>query len=195
MFGVLILVLIQTAGPAAVIPSPLDSQMQAQARAYEMTRPSPGIHFSPRAAAAYAMGSGCVPAIVTGRPAQMFFQPAATRSRPDAQGRYTVSTAVTLQQGPRGDCTVVSDRGDPEDLRAAVLKALDDAGALRRVAQDSGAGSQDSNGSFRQELHCLTVDGKPMFLVMSTSSARNRRPLMASLGADETGECRARLAD
>lgn len=92
---------------------------------------------------------------------------------------------MTLQQNPRGDCTVASDRGEPEDMRAILLKALDDLGAVRTVASDSGPGSQDSNGAFRQELHCLTLDGKPMFLVMSTSSASNRRPLMASLGADD----------
>ena len=172
---------------------PLTARMEAQARTYEFARPSPGIHFSPRAAAAYAMASGCVPAVATGRPAREFFETAATRSRTDDRGRYTVSTAVTLQQGAHGDCTVTSDRGQPEELREALLKSLDDAGASRTVASDTGEGSQDSNGSFRQELHCLTLDGQSMFLVMSTSSARNRPRLMASLGSDAGGDCRRRL--
>lgn len=173
--------------------SPLDSHMRAQARAYEMTRPSPGIHLSPRAAAAYAMASGCVPAVATGRPATEFFQTARSGRGRDPEGVHSVSVAVALTEDARGACTVAAKAGDPEELRVAVLEALDKGGAVRTVASDTGAGSQDSNGAFRQELHCLTLDGQAMYLVMSTSSAPNRARLMASLGADQAGDCRRRI--
>ena len=107
----------------------------------------------------------------------------------EEQGRYTVSTSVYLQEETNGSCTIGSIRGDPEELREAVLKSLDDLGAARTTASDSGAGSRDSNGSFRQELHCLTLDGEALFLVMSTSSASNRPKLMASLGRDTEASC------
>lgn len=176
-------------GVTQTTSNPMAEALSAQARDYGLTRPSPGIHLSPRAAAAYAMTSGCVPAVITGRPATEFFTRAPSARGREEVGRYTVSVPVFLQEEPNGTCTVGSASGDPEDLREAVLKALDDVGATRTTVSDTGAGSQDSNGSFRQELQCLTLDGQALFLVMSTSSARNRRPLMASLGRDPDASC------
>ena len=182
--------LIQAGGADA-----LSAQIQAQARTYERMRPSPGIHFSPRAAAAYGMAAGCVPAVATGRPATEFFHTAPSGRGRDPEGMHSVSVTVALQQDASGGaCTIVAKAGDPEELREAILKALDDQGAVRTVASDTGRGSQDSNGPFRQELHCLNLNGQPMFLVMSTSSAVNRARLMASLGADTDGGCRRRAA-
>jgi hypothetical protein len=172
---------------------PLAARLQAQANVYEMRRPSPGIHFSPRAAAAYAMSSGCVPAVATGRPATEFFQTAASGRGRDREGVHSVSVTVALTEDTHG-CTVLAKAGEPEELREAVLRALDDEGAVRTVVSDSGAGSRDSSGAFRQELHCLTLNGRAMFLVMSTSSASNRPRLMASLGADAAGDCGRRSA-
>jgi hypothetical protein len=183
------LALMQEPTPPA---DPLAEALTAQARSYQFTRPSAGIHFSPRAAATYAMTSGCLPAVITGQPAATFFETAMGRS-PDVDGRHTVSTAVSLLE-QRAACTVTSDRGDPEELRAAILAALDEAGVRRTTASDSGAGSRDANGPFRQELHCLVVDGEQLFLVMSTSSARNRLRLMASLGRDGDGGCARRVS-
>lgn len=186
-----LLVLSLFAGAGQVTGDPLTQALNVQARTYAFTLPSPGIHFSPRAAAAYAIRSGCVPAVATGRPAIEFFRTAAgSRKRDD--GRYTVSTAVDLAEDGRGVCTVTAARGEPEQLREAVIVALDEQGAVRTVASDSGAGSRDSGGPFRQELHCLSLDGQPMFLVLSTSSASNRPRLMASLGRDTDGACRHR---
>jgi len=176
-------------GPVQATSDPLTQAMNAQAREYSLARPSPGIYLSPRAAAAYAMASGCVPAVATGRSATEFFMRAPSVRGREEQGRYTVSTSVYLQEETNGSCTIGSIRGDPEELREAVLKALDDLGAARTTASDSGAGSRDSNGSFRQELHCLTLDGEALFLVMSTSSASNRPKLMASLGRDTEASC------
>lgn len=189
MLAILLATLVQT-----VPADPLSARMQAQARTYERVRPSPGIHLSPRAAAAYGMAAGCVPAVATGRPATEFFYTARSGRGRDPEGVHSVSVAVALQQDAGGACTIVSRAGDPEDLREAILKALDDQGAVRTTVSDTGRGSQDSNGPFRQELHCLTLDGQPMFLIMSTSDAANRVRLMASLGADAAGDCRRRGA-
>ena len=181
-------------GPVQATSDPLAQAMNAQAREYSLARPSPGIHLSPRAAAAYAMASGCVPAVMTGRPATEFFTRAPSARGRDEIGRYTVSTRVYLQEEPNGSCTVGAVRGEPEELREAVLKALDDLGAAKTTASDTGAGSRDSNGSFRQELHCMTLDGQALFLVMSTSSSNNRPKLLASLGRDTEASC-ARRSD
>lgn len=176
------------AQPQQAGADPLDEALRGQAQSYSMVRPSPMIHFSPTRAAAYAMGNGCVPAVMTGRPATEFFKTAAIRSLPDREGLHQVSTRVTLLQ-TANSCTVTATAGDPEDLRTSVLETLDGLNATRVVRSDSGAGSRDSNGDFRQELHCLTLNGEALFLVMSTSSASNRAPLMASLGRDSGGRC------
>lgn len=172
-------------------PDPLAEAFRAQTDSYVMVRPSPMIHFSPTRATAYAMGNGCVPAVMTGRPATEFFKTAAIRNVPEQAGLHQVSTRVTLLEGG-SSCTVTATAGDPEDLRVAVLETLDDLGATRAVRSDSGAGSRDSGGSFRQELHCLTLNGEAVFLLMSSSSARNRPPLMASIGRDSDGSCMRR---
>lgn len=185
----LALLLPLASGPVQSTSDPLAQAMNAQAREYALARPSPGIHFSPRAAAAYAMASGCVPAVMTGRPATEFFTRAPSARGRDETGRYTVSVPVYLQEETNGSCTVGSVRGDPDELREAMLKALGDLGAARTTASDTGAGSRDSNGAFRQELHCLTLDGQALFLVMSTSSATNRPKLLASLGRDTDASC------
>ena len=167
---------------------PVAEARRTQADSYAMVRPSPMIHFSPTRAAAYALGNGCVPAVMTGRPATEFFKTAAIRSVPEQEGLHQVSTRVTLLQ-TGNSCTVTATAGDPGDLRAAVLETLDGLNVTRSVRSDTGAGSHDSNGDFRQELHCLSLNGEALFLVMSTSSARNRAPLMASLGRDSGGRC------
>ncbi|MBX9616542.1 MAG: hypothetical protein K2X25_13170 [Caulobacteraceae bacterium] len=190
--SLLIALVLGPAQSAAGAPvDPLGQVLADQSRSYQFRRPSPGIHFSPRAAAAYAMASGCVPAVMTGEAATTFFSTAASGRNRDTNGRHTVSVPVSLIEG-EGACTVTSADGEPEQLRDAVLAALDDLGATRTVASDSGAGSQDSNGSFRQELQCLVLDGEDLFLVMSTSSARNRPRLIASLGRDTDGGCARR---
>lgn len=172
-------------------PSALEQATQAQAQAYVFARPSPGIHLSPSGGARYAMAQGCIPHVVTGKPAREFFQTAAM-GRNTGEGRHTVTNTVTLQEDASGSCTIVVARGDPEGLREEMLKVFDEAGAQRTVRSDSGAGSRDSNGSFRQELHCVVLDGRPLYLLMSSSSASNRPKLMASLGDDAKGECARR---
>lgn len=166
---------------------PLAEALRAQAGSYAMVRPSPMIHFSPTRATAYAMGNGCVPAVMTGRPATEFFKTAAIRRVPEQAGLHQVSTRVILLEGG-SSCTVTATAGDPEDLRVAVLETLDDLDAIREVRSDSG-------GSFRQELHCLTLNGEALFLLMSSSSARNRPPLMASIGRDSDSSCMRRPAN
>lgn len=174
--------------PQVAPPSALDQATQAQAHAYVFARPNPGIHFSPSGGARYAMEQGCIPHVVTGRPAREFFQTAAM-SRDIGVGRHRVTNAVTLQEDAIGSCTIVVSHGDPEGLREEMLKVFDEAGARHTLRSDSGRGSRDSNGSFRQELHCIVLDGRPLYLLMSSSSASNRPKLMASLGDDAKGEC------
>lgn len=169
-------------------PSALEQAEQAQVETYAFARPNPGIHFSPSGGARYGMMQGCVPHVMTGRPAREFFRTAAS-SRDDTPGRHTVTSAITLLEDANGACTLIVSRGDPEGLREEMLKVFDESGARRTVRNDTGAGSQDSGGSFRQELHCLTLNGRPLYLVMSSSSASNRPKLMATLGADAGGEC------
>lgn len=175
--------------PQQAASDPLSEALRTQSYSYSMVRPSPMIHFSPTQAAAYALGNGCVPAVMTGRPATEFFKTAAIRRVPEREGLHQISGSVTLLQAANM-CTVTASAGDPADLRTSVLETLDGLNATRVVRSDSGAGSRDSGGDFRQELHCLTLNGEALFLVMSTSSASNRPRLMASLGRDSDGGCR-----
>ena len=85
-------------------PSALEQATQAQAQAYVFARPSPGIHLSPSGGARYAMAQGCIPHVVTGKPAREFFQTAAI-SRTTGEGRHAVTSAVILQEDPIGSCT------------------------------------------------------------------------------------------
>lgn len=169
-----------------------DGLLNAQAEAYVFRLPNPGIHFSPSAGARYGMQQGCVPHVMTGRPARDFFRTAAMSRGPQVDGQHSVTNAVTLKEEANGACTIIVTRGDPDGLRAEMLTVLTEAGAVSEVKSDTGPGSSDSNGSFRQELHCLTLNGRPLFLVMSSSAARNRPRLMASLGPDPNGDCRNR---
>ncbi|WP_312146259.1 hypothetical protein [Brevundimonas sp.] len=172
--------------------SPLDGLVDAQNEAYVFQRPNPGIHFSPTAGARYGMQQGCVPHVMTGRPAREFFQTAAISRGPKVDGQHTVTNAVTLKEEANDACTLIVTRGDPDELRAEMLTVFTQAGAVSEVRSDSGPGSSDSNGSFRQELHCLTLNGRPLFLLMASSTARNRPRLMVSLGPDPNGACRTR---
>lgn len=177
-----------TALPQVTPPSALEQATQAQAHAYVFARPNPGIHFSPSGAARYAMEQGCIPHLMTGRPAREFFRTAAMR-RDIGGGRHRVTTDVTLLEDASGSCTVVVSHGDSEGLREEILKVFDESGAGRTVRSDSGAGSRDTPVTFRHELHCIVLDGRPLYLLMSSSSASNRPKLMASLGDDAKGEC------
>lgn len=174
---------------------PLTAAMEAQ-RATPVTEPArrpPSINFSPTGAVGYAVQHGCVPASATGLPARRFFEPSVFSHGPDeGPGVHMITSTVFLEQDRAGFCTVSAIRGDPEELRAAVLATLSEMGVTQMVKSDSGPGSRDSNGSFRQELICLTIDAKPAFLVMSTSGERNRKRLMASFGLDTDGGCAGR---
>lgn len=178
--------------PSALDPVTAAREAQAQQTA-DPVRPSSGIFFSTTGAVRYGIEHGCVPAVVSGLPARRFFVPSVfSRGPSEGPGRHQITATLTLEEDARGSCTLVSERGKAPDLRAAVLTTLADMGVTDVVRQDSGPGSRDVNGDFRQELHCLTVDGKALFLVMSTSTARNRRPLMASFGRDMDGTCDTR---
>lgn len=188
---------LQAAASTPAAPSaadPMAAAREAQARQLaEPVRPSSGIFFSTTGAVRYGVEHGCLPSVVSGLPARRFFVPSVfSRGPAEGPGRHQITATLTLEEDARGSCTLVSDRGKAPELRAAVLATLADMGVTDVVRQDSGPGSRDVNGDFRQELHCLTVDGQAFFLVMSTSTARNRRPLMASFGRDTDGSCHTR---
>jgi hypothetical protein len=168
-------------------------QAQRATPAAEPARRPQSINFSPTEAVRYTVQHGCVPAVATGLSARRFLRPSAFSRGPDeGAGVHMITAVVALEQDERGACTVSSIRGDPEALRTAVLNTLSEMGVAQVTRSDSGPGSQDSFGPFRQELICLTLDEKPAFLVMSTSSARNRKRLMASFGLDTAGTCMGR---
>lgn len=173
---------------------PLTAAREAQARLPDRpVRPPSSIFFSTTGAIRYGVEHGCLPAVASGLPARRFIVPSVfSRGPAQGPGRHQITSTLTLEEDARGSCTLVSERGDAEALRAAVLTTLADMQVTDVVRQDSGPGSRDVNGDFRQELHCLTVDGRSVFLVMSTSKARNRRPLMASFGVDADGPCAGR---
>lgn len=175
-------------------PDPVTAARQAHAQQPgDPARPSSGIFFSPTGAVRYGVEHGCLPAVVSGLPARRFFVPSVfSRGPAEGPGRHQITSSLTLEEDARGACTLVSERGKAPELRSALLATLADMGVTDVVRQDSGPGSRDVNGDFRQELHCLAIDGKALFLVMSTSTARNRRPLMASFGRDTDGACQTR---
>lgn len=165
----------------------IDGLLNAQVEAYAFARPNPGIHLSPSAGARYGMEQACLPHVMTGRPARDFFETATVARGPKGEGQYAVTNAITLKEEAQGACTIIARRGDPEGLRTEMLEIFSAAGAASEIRDDTG-----SNGDFRLELHCLTLHGKPLFLLMSLSSARNRPRLMASLGPDPDQTCRTR---
>jgi len=192
MFASVVVSLVASLSVQEQAPSSLDGVISSHSQQYAFQRPNPGIHFSPTGAARYAMQQGCIPHIMTGRPAGEFVSTAASGRRNAAPGQYTISTVVTLKEDPGGSCTIMAARGEPERLRAEMLGVFSEAGATSTVSLDTGVGSRDSNGNFRQELHCLTLNGRPLYLLMSSSTASNRPRLMASLGSDKNGDCATR---
>lgn len=176
-----------TALPQVTPPSALEQATQAQAHAYVFARPNPGIHLSPSGGARYAMEQGCIPQVMTGRPAHEFFQ-TARFARASGEGRYAVTSAVTLEENTSGSCVISVERGDSEGLRDEMLKVFDENGAHRTVRADSGEGSRDSH-VFRHELHCITLDGRSLFLMMSSSSVPHRPKFWVSIGIDAEADC------
>ena len=103
------------------------------------------------------------------------------------------TTPNHVQMTPRGGCYFRMDRGDGEKLRLAVLGALTAAGAgpLAENAFDSGPGSRDSAGPYRQERYCLDGQAKrlPLAIVISTG-ARPHPALQMTLLAANDAPCK-----
>ena len=150
----------------------------------------PAVYRSETVATAFAVDQVCLAAITRSLPVREIYRPGlAMRGRSDDL-RSHVQSFVWVEE--RNDaCTVVADRGDAAALRMQVADVLARRATQVRVLSDSGPGSRDSNGDFRQEAWCMRVDGQPLFLVMSSSEAPNRRRLMASFGLDRRGDCAA----
>ena len=139
----------------------------------------------------YGLTAGCLPFLVEGGSIHERIERSSGRTtlngRP-ADRLHGRSTILIQEDGP--GCYLVAPRGDPDRLREAVLATLRRVGGDPRVRFDSGPGSRDSLGAFRQESWCFAVDGRPAGLVMSTSSVRRRHAMQASLFIDRDGACR-----
>lgn len=147
----------------------------------------PSINFSPAGATRYALEQGCVPHLRDGTPVLATLRPFVFADR---NARVLpISSQVSLESELNGACTIRAKNGDRDVLRTTLLEALTKAGLRPRALQDSGPGSRDSIGDFRQELHCLTIVDRPGYLVLSTSTERRRPKLQATLGLDAAGPC------
>ncbi len=104
------------------------------------------------------------------------------------------TTPNYVQLTPRGGCYFRINRGDADKLRLAALSALAAAGAapLADNAFDSGPGSRDSTGPFRQERYCLDGEAKglPLGVVISTAKGGRRPALQMTLLAANDGPCK-----
>lgn len=135
---------------------------------------------SPTESARYALRHGCVAAARGGvRMAQV----------PNHFLRLDLKRNVYLMTGagrvevsePDGaGCYLKVGFGRAQALRAMALEILSQDGPVQTVS-DSGPGSSDSGGPFRQELLCLTLGGRPVTALMSTSEDRKRSPLQLTL--------------
>lgn len=133
----------------------------------------------------------CIRSIVTGTPVRDLFDPGfLMRNREAEDGAIHVQSFVWMTEPaePRA-CTVTASSGDRDDLREAVLTAFQSAGTEAHVLQDSGPGSRDSSGDYRQEAHCVSVEGQPLAAVLSTSTEDFRRPLLFTVLRDREGIC------
>jgi hypothetical protein len=109
-------------------------------------------------------------------------------------GAYRMMGAgrVELSQKNGSGCYMRVGLGDTDQLRVMVLGVLAAEGRVGKLF-DSGPGSRDSSGSFRQETHCATLGGKTTIALISTSNDRKRPRLQLSLVDDSDGSC-ARIA-
>jgi hypothetical protein len=81
---------------------------------------------------------------------------------------------------PQVGCYTRVIHGKAEALRSMALELLAAEGPVRPVF-DSGPGSRDSIGSFRQESHCVRIAGRPWAVLISTSEERRRPAMQLSL--------------
>jgi hypothetical protein len=146
------------------------------------------VYRSETAAVAFAVEEVCLPSVTRSVPVRQLYTPGLfMRGRSNAS-RSHVQSFVWIEDRNQA-CTVVASRGGAAALRAQVAEVLARRATRTTVLSDSGPGSRDANGDFRQESWCMRIDGQPVFLVMSSSEAANRNRLMASFGLDRGGHC------
>jgi len=95
---------------------------------------------------------------------------------------------VEISEPIGAGCSLKVGFGKAQELRAMALEMLSQDGPVQTVS-DSGPGSRDSGGAFRQELLCLTLGGRPATALMSTSDDRKRFPLQLTLVAGPEKPC------
>jgi len=143
---------------------------------------------SPTESARYALDHGCLAARRAG--VRLAQTPNHFLRLDKKTGGYRMTGAgrVELSDRTGPGCYLRVAQGDPEALRAMVLDLLAAEGPVGKLF-DSGAGSRDSLGSFRQETHCAKVGGKTTVALISTSDHRKRPRLQLSLVDDSDGAC------
>jgi hypothetical protein len=146
---------------------------------------------SPTESARYALRHGCLAAA---RKGVGLAQVPNGFIRPQGAGVYRMTGAgrVELSNANGPGCYLRVGQGDAVQLRAMVLELLGAEGRLSPLF-DSGPGSRDSQGAFRQESYCVRVGGRSTVALLSTSDHRKRPPLQLSLVDDSDGSC-ARIA-
>ena len=152
--------------------------------------PKPGLRdqMDPVAGVRFGVSKACLPAVRSGSVESFGKLVPHKKTIYPGQTSYWVGPDVTISTNGKS-CTVRSIDGRAEALRQAVLESLQAAGAAPASAFDSGAGGQDSAGLFRQERYCMTLDGRPAWLLMSTSATRGRIPLQATMALETDGRC------
>lgn len=142
---------------------------------------------SPTESARYALTHGCVAAARAG--GRLTDVPNGYL-RDNGRGVHRMTGAgrivVTEKSGP--GCYMQVGLGDAEALRAMALDVLAAQGPVRTIF-DSGPGSRDSGGAFRQETHCVRIGDRDFAAVISTSSNRKRPPLQLSLFPNNDPDC------
>lgn len=145
---------------------------------------------SPTESARYALTHGCLAAVR--RKAKLADTPNAFILLVDRKrGIYRMNGAGTVLMSdtpPQVGCYMRVMDGDPERLREMALSLLATEAPTPPLV-DSGPGSRDSVGSFRQESHCVTIGGRRMAVLISTSSAPRRPKMQLSLVPNAGDAC------
>ena len=143
---------------------------------------------SPTESARYALEHGCLAARRAGVGLAQTPNYFIRLDKKTGAYRMTGAGRVELSEKNGPGCYMGVEQGDPDKLRAMVLEMLAAEGRVGTLF-DSGPGSRDSQGSFRQETHCAKVGGKMTVALISTSDHRKRPRLQLSLVDDSDGSC------
>ncbi len=149
-----------------------------------------------------ALVSGCLPYLVEGGSIYDRLRDANTARGGKLNGKRAArlygSGDVQIQETDTGGCYLrvvgaMSNTGVPDAarFRQAALDILTSAAGPLQLRSDSGPGFNDPIGKNRQESYCVTLRGRPAWLVISTSSAvMTKAILQVSMGWDSENICK-----